>query len=444
MLNENKKNYNVSALPANEEAEKGVLAAFLLDVSLYEKYCRDLKREDFYLSKNRFIFDALGKLYQKYRKVDIILLHEEILLLGAVSEAGGSDYIFSLQDNLTSLGFIDKYIEIVKEKSFLRETIRHAMNLVAECYSLSDVGVLRVAEQAEKMFFEISKRGVEKGFVPFDFCLKRVFDNLSVLKGDLAGITGVPSGFSGLDELTGGFQAGDFIVLAARPSMGKTALALCIARNASRFGVPVGIVSLEMSSDQLVLRILSFEARVRLSSLRSGQLNSDDWMRLAEGIGALSELKTFIDDGSMQTILELRTKCRQLYFEHGIRLLIIDYLQLLNTVKLHENRHYEISEISRFLKSLAKELNIPIIALSQLSRGVESRLDKRPVLSDLRDSGAIEQDADLIMFIYRDVVYNPETEFPDIAELIIGKQRNGPTGMVPLRWCREYTFFEGA
>ncbi len=443
MFNENKKNLRGGELPSNEEAEKGILAAFLLDVALYEKYFREMKREDFYFSKNRTIFEAMAKLYQRYRKIDVILLHEELLVSGALEEVGGSEYVFSLQDNLTSLGFIDKYIEIVKEKSFLRETIRHAMNLAAECYSLNDVGVLRVAEQAEKMFFDISKRGTGRGFLSFDFCLKRVFDNLSVLRGDYTGITGVPSGFSNLDELTGGFQPGDLIVLAARPSMGKTALALCIARNASRFGVPVGIVSLEMSSEQLVLRILSFESKVALSSLRSGQLNSDDWMKLAEAIGVLSELKTFIDDGSMQTILELRTKCRQLYFEHGIRLLIIDYLQLLNTVKSHESRHYEISEISRFLKSLAKELNIPIIALSQLSRGVESRLDKRPLLSDLRDSGAIEQDADLIMFIYRDSVYNPETEFPDIAELIIGKQRNGPTGKVQLRWSREYTFFEG-
>jgi replicative DNA helicase len=272
--------------------------------------------------------------------------------------------------------------------------------------------------------------------------VKQVFTHIVSSQSIGRGITGVPSGFFSLDNLTCGFQPGDLIILAARPSMGKTALSLCIARNAVMNGFSVGFISLEMSSEQLAMRILSFDASVPLASLRSGNITAEDWESLTTAAARISDYQIFIDDAPGQSLLDIKARARQIVLQHGIKLFIIDYLQLIHIDKKFESRHYEVSEISRSLKAMAKELSLPIIALSQLSRGVESRTDKRPLLSDLRDSGAIEQDADLILFLYRDFIYNKDTVFPDSAELIIGKHRNGPTGTVSLHYVKEYTYFE--
>jgi replicative DNA helicase len=256
------------------------------------------------------------------------------------------------------------------------------------------------------------------------------------------GITGVVSGYAKLDEMTCGFQPGDLIIIAGRPSMGKTAFSLCLARNAALMGNPVAFVSLEMSSEQLAMRILSLDAKVPLNSLRSGDITSEDWIHLTSAAAKISDYPIFIDDAPAQAIFDIKTRARKIFLDKGIKLLIVDYLQLLNVNKKFETRYQEVSEISRSLKQIAKELSIPVIALSQLSRQVDNRTDKRPLLSDLRDSGAIEQDADLILFLYRDVVYNKATLYPDMVEVIVGKQRNGPTGTVNLKYVKEYTLFD--
>jgi replicative DNA helicase len=292
------------------------------------------------------------------------------------------------------------------------------------------------------VIFNIANKRSNNSFVQLDIWLKKTFQHLSDIKSHMKGITGVPSGFQHLDQMTSGFQNSDFIVLAARPSMGKTALALGIALAAARNGFSVGVFSLEMSAEQLTLRLLSAESGIGHHNIRNATISSDEWMDLTNVAAQLAEMKVFIDDTAMLNIMDLRAKARKLKAEHGLQFLVIDYLQLLHSNKKHENRHQEVSDISRSLKALAKELNIPIIALSQLSRAVDSRMDKRPMLSDLRESGAIEQDADVIMFLYRDAVYNPEAENPALAELIIGKQRNGPTGTVYMNFIREITKFE--
>jgi len=297
-------------------------------------------------------------------------------------------------------------------------------------------------DEAEKTIFQISSKRTNQSFVQLNIWLKKTFQHLSDIKSHSKGITGIPSGYKKLDQMSSGFQSGDFIVLAARPSMGKTALALTIAGNAAAQGIKTGFFSLEMSAEQLTLRLLSAESGIAHHSIRNATISSEEWVELTNVAAKLAEMQLFIDDTAMLSITELRTKARKLKMEHGLQLLVVDYLQLLHSKKRHENRHQEVSTISRSLKALAKELEIPIISLSQLSRAVDSRMDKRPMLSDLRESGAIEQDADLIMFLYRDIVYNSDTENPALSELIIGKQRNGPTGTVFLNFSKELTKFE--
>ena len=317
-----------------------------------------------------------------------------------------------------------------------------AAGIITNCYSQDDANIEGVLDSAEKTILEISNKRTAQSFVQLDIWLKRTFQHLSDIKSHSKGITGIPSGYKKLDQMSSGFQNGDLIVLAARPSMGKTALALCLAEAAAIHDFTVGFFSLEMAAEQLTLRLLSSQAGIAHHHIRNATITSEEWLELTNVAARLAEMKIFIDDTAMLSIMDLRTKARKLKAEHNLQFLIIDYLQLIHSTKRHENRHQEVSEISRSLKALAKELNIPILALSQLSRAVDSRMDKRPMLSDLRESGAIEQDADLIMFLYRDIVYNPETENPDLTELIVGKQRNGPTGTLYLHFIRELTKFE--
>lgn len=430
------------SLPFSVEAERAVLGALLLNDEHAAEVTQLLNRNDFYSQANRILYDVLLAIIEKHKHLDLIMVKDELEKRNEIDAIGGLVYLISLQEDISALGLIEHHARIIKEKSILRDLIASATKIITNCYAQDDKAIEAVLDEAEQTIFEIASKKSKQNFVQLNIWLRKTVEHLVNLKGNRSGITGVPSGYQKLDQYTSGFQPGDFIVLAARPSMGKTALALALARNAAHQGVPTGFFSLEMSAEQLTIRLISAESQVAHQNIRNATVNSDEWMLVTEAAAKLSEMKIFIDDTPLQTILDIRTKARKLKADHKIQLLVIDYLQLLNANGRYENRHQEVSAISRALKALAKELSIPIIALSQLSRAVDSRLDKRPMLSDLRESGAIEQDADLIMFLYRDVVYNQETEDPSLAEVIIGKQRNGPTGTVYLTFKREFTTFE--
>lgn len=430
------------ALPANLDAERAVLGALLLNDTWVAQVVETLQSEDFYSPQHKIIYEHIVFLAQQYKRVDLVTLQDELEKKGQLEMVGGIVYLVSLQEEIPSAGLVTQHAQIIKEKAILRELIHSATSIISNCYSQDDKQIDAVLDQAEKTIFQIANKRSAESFVQLNIWLKKTFAHLSDIKSHSKGITGVPTGFRKLDDITSGFQSGDLVVFAGRPSMGKTAFALNLVNYAAEQGFPVGIFSLEMAAEQLTLRLLSGESGVPLQNIRNATITSDEWVELTNVAARLADKKIFIDDTAMLTIMELRTKARKLKIEHNVQLLVIDYLQLLHSNRRHENRHQEVSEISRSMKALAKELNIPILACAQLSRAVDSRMDKRPMLSDLRESGAIEQDADLIMFLYRDVVYNPETENPSLAEIIIGKQRNGPTGTIFLNFVRELTKFQ--
>jgi replicative DNA helicase len=347
-----------------------------------------------------------------------------------------------LQEDIPSIGLIMQHAKIVKDKAILRDLIISAADIITTCYDQKMGEIDAVLDSAEKKIYQISNKLTPPTFVQLDILLKRTFKQLADVKSHREGVTGIPSGFTVFDKMTSGMQRGDLLILAARPSMGKTALALNFMLNAWRSGAKIGFFSLEMSSEQIVLRMLSSESGIPHQKIRNAMVSADEWMTLTNYAAELAEAKIFIDDTAGISIMELRAKARKLKAKENIDFLVIDYLQLLHAGGRTENRNQEIAIISRALKGLAKELNIPILALSQLSRSLESRVDKHPMLSDLRESGAIEQDGDVIFFVYRDVVYNPDTEDPDLTEIIIGKQRNGPVGSMYVRFRGEITKFE--
>lgn len=429
-------------LPASIEAERAVLGAILLQDSCLATAAEILIPTDFYHPPHMVVFEAMHRISASNRRVDLVTLQDELTKSNQLEEVGGVVFLISLQEEIPAPGLIEQHAKIIKEKAVLRELIGSAASIITKCYEQQEDSIASVLDAAEKTIFSIANKKSGQNFVQLNIWLKRTFQHLSDVKSHTRGITGVPTCYSKLDEMTSGFQPGDLIILAARPSMGKTSLALNIATNAAFAGCPVGVFSLEMSAEQLTLRLLSTESGVAHHLIRNATITSDEWIELTNVAARLAELKIFIDDTAGQSIMDIRTQARKLKAQHDIKMLVIDYLQLLHSPKKHENRHQEVSEISRSLKALAKELGVPILALSQLSRAVDARVDKRPMLSDLRESGAIEQDADVIAFLYRDVVYNPETEQPNSAELIIGKQRNGPTGTVYLDFIRELTKFQ--
>ncbi|MEX0849356.1 MAG: replicative DNA helicase [Candidatus Dependentiae bacterium] len=430
------------SLPANIDAERAVLGALLINDEWVAQILEILKPEDFYSPSHKIIFEHIVALSQQFKRVDLVTLQDELTKKEQLETVGGVVYLISLQEEIPSAGLINQHAQIIKEKSILRELIGSATGIITNCYTQDQKEIDTVLDEAEKTIFQISNKRSSESFVQLNIWLKKTFAHLSDIKSHSKGITGVPTGYKKLDDLTSGFQKGDFIVLAGRPSMGKTALALSMATYACEQKVAIGVFSLEMSAEQLTLRLLSGESGVAHHNIRNATITSDEWVELTNVAARLADFKLFIDDTAMLNIMDLRAKARKLKAEHDIQFLIIDYLQLLHGSSRYENRHQEVSEISRSIKALAKELNIPILAGAQLSRAVDSRMDKRPMLSDLRESGAIEQDADLIMFLYRDVVYNPETENPALSEVIIGKQRNGPTGTVYLHFARELTKFQ--
>jgi replicative DNA helicase len=431
-------------LPSHVEAEKSVLGALLLNDENLTKVAELLTPQDFYIPAHTTIYAAIVTIAQKMERLDIVTLQNELEKKGVLDDVGGLMYLLSLQEDIPSIGLIEQHAKIVKEKSVLRELINSATTIITSCYNQDQDDISTILDDAEKTIFNISNKRTDQNFVQLNIWLKKTFQHLSDIKSNAGGLTGVTSGFGVLDKMTAGFQPGDLVILAARPSMGKTALALNIAANAATNGEGVGFFSLEMGAEQLTLRLLSTESGIGHQNIRNATITSDEWVELTNVAARLAQMPMFIDDTAGLDIMALRTKARKLKAQSNVSMIVIDYLQLLHSGKKHENRHQEVSEISRTLKALAKELGVPIIALSQLSRAVDSRMDKRPMLSDLRESGAIEQDADVIMFLYRDVVYNPDTESPSLSELILGKQRNGPTGTVNLNFLRELTKFEEA
>lgn len=432
------------SLPSNIDAERAVLGAILLNDECYHAIADILLASDFYMPAHKAIYQAIVSLANQNQRVDMITLQHQLEAQKELEIAGGVIYLVGLQEDIPAVGLIEQHAQIVKSKSTLRALINSSVTIITDCYNQSGKEIESIIDEAEQRIFDVSNRSNHKDFVQLDIWLRKTFQHLSSIKSSSKGVTGVSTSFEQLDHMTSGLQKGDLIILAARPSMGKTAFSLNLAINAAKNKYSVGFFSLEMSAEQLTLRLLSTESGISHQSIRNATISSEEWIELTHVAADLAQMKFFIDDAAGISIMELRAKARKLKSKHGANLIIVDYLQLLHSSKKHENRHQEVSEISRALKGLAKELEVPIIALSQLSRAVDSRVDKRPLLSDLRESGAIEQDADVIMFLYRDIVYNAETENPASAELIIGKQRNGPTGTVSLQFIRELTKFESA
>ena len=428
--------------PHDIDAEQAVLGSMLTDKDAVNAAIETLKEDAFYREDNRAIYQAIINLYSKSEPIDIITLKDELESMDKFEQVGGLEYLAELPDKVPTTANVQKYIKIVEEKAILRKLIKTANEIIELGYDPAE-DVEDIMDNAEKKIFDIMQSKNQKGYTPIKDVLVESFTKLEELYNRKQHITGVPTGFVELDYKTAGLHGSELILVAARPAMGKTAFALNIATNAAlRGNAPVAIFSLEMSKDQLVNRILCSEAMVDSNKVRTGKLEEDDWVKLAGAIGPLSESEIYIDDTPGISVMEIRTKCRKLKMEKNIGLVVIDYLQLVQgSNKRQASREQEISEISRSLKILAKEINVPVIALSQLSRAVEQRPDHRPMLSDLRESGAIEQDADIVMFLYRDDYYNKESEKKDIAEVIIAKQRGGQTGTVELLWMGNYTKF---
>ncbi len=429
-------------LPQSLDAERTVLGAVLVDNGAMNGAAELLARDDFYREGHRRIFEAMGNLVERSQPIDLVTLKDELARTQALEAVGGAPYLASLVDGVPRITNVGDWCRIIKEKAVLRNLI-HASNRIAQAAYEAEDEPSQILDQAEKAIFEIAERRIRHGFVGIRDIVKESFRTIDQLAQSKGNATGVPTGFVDLDERTSGLQRGDLVIVAARPSMGKTSLCLNIAQHASlKAGETVGLFSLEMSKEQLVLRMLCSDARVNSHKLRTGSLGEKDWARLAKAYADLSSSKIFIDDSASGTPLEVRAKCRRLKAEHGLGLVIIDYLQLMSSGGRVENRQQEVAQISRSLKGLAKELSVPVVALSQLSRAPEARTDKRPQLSDLRESGGLEQDADVVMFIYREEEHKPTPENQGIAEIIIGKQRNGPTGSVKLAFIKEHTRFE--
>jgi replicative DNA helicase len=430
--------------PQNIEAEQSILSAILIQNNTMPEVLEILSHEDFYREAHREIFKAMVELFERNEPADLITLTNLLKERGQLESLGGASYLAELVDAVPMAVNATHYAKIVQEKAVLRRLIERAAGIASRCFE--DRGdVEEILDFAEHSIFDISEKKVRPSFYALGDVLTETYKAVEDAYENKALVTGTPTGFRGLDEKTSGFQAGDLVVIAGRPSMGKTALALNIARNATlETGEPSAVFSLEMSKEQLSLRMLSAEARVDSSRMRGGFLTEKDLARINRAAGALYDLPIYIDDSPAISALEIRAKARRMKMEKALGLIVIDYLQLMRGRTSAERRELEISEISRSLKALAKELSIPVVALSQLNRKVEERTNKRPLLSDLRESGAIEQDADVIVFIYRDEVYNKEEDNPNkgIAELLLAKQRNGPIGTVKLAFLEQYTRFE--
>ncbi|ADW17980.1 replicative DNA helicase [Desulfobulbus propionicus DSM 2032] len=430
--------------PQNIEAEQAVLGTILLQDKALLKIVEVLEPEDFYRDAHKTIYAAMRTLFEKREPHDLITVTGLLGDQNKLEEVGGAAYLASLTDIIPFSGTLVHHAQIIRKKSILRKLIQTTSEVAARCYDAQD-DIETLVDQAEKTIFEIAHSNKGQGFQPMGTIVPRAFERITRLFDKQEHITGVATGYDELDRMTAGLQPAELIILAARPSMGKTALAMNIVQHAALIGkVAVAVFSLEMSMESLALRMLCSVGRIDSQRIRTGKLHDNDWPKLTRATGMLADAPIYIDDTPGLTVLEMRAKARRLKSEHDLGLIVVDYLQLMQGKSNSENRAQEISEISRSLKAMAKELDVPVLALSQLNRSLENRTDKRPQLADLRESGAIEQDADVIMFIYRDEVYNRAEDNPNrgLAEIIVGKQRNGPTGMIKLTFLGEYTTFE--
>jgi replicative DNA helicase len=428
--------------PHSLEAETGVLGATLLNNEVLPRVLEVLEREDFYRTGHRILFDVMLDLYERGAPIDLLTVTEALRQKNLTEKAGGAAYLGNLTNQVPSVENAEHYARIVRERAIMRKLIWVSTEIASEGYD-AQAEVDEYLDRAERAIFEVTARKVQPSFTRIKDILRDTFTRIEELYERKDLVTGVPTGYHDLDQLTAGLQASDLLIVAGRPGMGKTSFVLNIAQYATiEAGVPVGFFSLEMSKEQSVMRLLCSEAKVDSHRLRRGMLRDADWPKLTRAAGVLAEAPLYIDDTAGISTLELRAKARRLKSEADVGLIIVDYLQLMRARGSYDVREQEISEISRSLKGLAKELNVPVVALSQLNRSVESRADKRPMISDLRESGAIEQDADVVMFIYRDDVYNKESPDKGLAEIIVAKQRHGPTDMIKLAFLSEYTTFE--
>ncbi len=434
--------WNDRTPPHNIEAEQAVLGAVFLEPEAMSTAAEHLLPEDFYRASHQRIFEVMLTLSDRGEPIDLVTVTTALSNNKVLDEVGGVSYLSDVADSVPTAANITYYTKIVSEKSTLRGLIRTATNIVTSGYA-EEENIEDVLNSAEKDILEVAQRKNSGAFKNIKDVLIDVYDNIEQLHNSDGNITGIPTGYRDLDHITSGFQRNDLIIIAARPSMGKTAFALNIAQNvAVHTDENVAIFSLEMGADQLVSRMLCAEGNIDAQRLRTGHMEADDWNKLTMAMGSLSNAGIYIDDTPGIRVSEIRSKCRRLKQENGLGMILIDYLQLIQgSANSKENRQQEVSEISRSLKGLARELNVPLIALSQLSRGVESRQDKRPMMSDLRESGSIEQDADIVGFLYRDDYYDQESENQNIIEIIISKQRNGPVGNVELAFVKEYNKF---
>ncbi|MDO8895871.1 MAG: replicative DNA helicase [Nitrosomonas sp.] len=434
--------------PHSIESEQSVLGGLMLDNHAWEKVADVITDSDFYRQDHRLIYHHICKLIEHNKPADVITVAESLEISAELQKIGGLAYIGAIVQNTPSAANIKRYAEIVRERSIMRNLAQIGVQITDSAYSPAGRSAADLLDEAEKKVFEIAEEGArgKEGFMDIQPLLKQVVERIELLysQDNPSNVTGIASGFHDLDQKTSGFQPGDLIIVAGRPSMGKTAFSLNIAEHvALELNKPVAVFSMEMGGAQLAMRMLGSVGKLDQHKVRTGRLEDADWPKLTHALGKLNEAPIFIDESAALNALELRARARRLYRQHGeLGLIVVDYLQLMSSSSQGENRATEISEISRALKGLAKELKVPVIALSQLNRSLEQRPNKRPVMSDLRESGAIEQDADVILFIYRDEVYNPDSPDKGIAEIIIGKQRNGPIGKVDLTFLGEYTRFE--
>lgn len=434
--------------PHSIESEQSVLGGLMLDNHAWEKVADIVTDSDFYRHDHRLIYHHICKLIEHNKPADVVTVAESLEISAELQSVGGLAYIGTIVQNTPSAANIKRYAEIVRERSIMRNLAQIGVQITDSAYNPAGRSAANLLDEAEAKVFEIAEDGArgKEGFMDIQPLLKQVVERIELLysQDNPSNVTGIASGFHDLDQKTSGFQPGDLIIVAGRPSMGKTAFSLNIAEHvALELNKPVAVFSMEMGGAQLAMRMLGSVGKLDQHKVRTGRLEDEDWPKLTHALGKLNEAPIFIDESAALNALEVRARARRLYRQHGeLGLIVVDYLQLMSSSSQGENRATEISEISRALKGLAKELKVPLIALSQLNRSLEQRPNKRPVMSDLRESGAIEQDADVILFIYRDEVYNPDSQDKGVAEIIIGKQRNGPIGKVDLAFLGEYTRFE--
>ena len=447
-INQNQSVDSYKTPPHSIESEQSVLGGLMLDNNAWEKVADIITDSDFYRQDHRLIYHHICKLIEQNKPADVVTVAESLEISAELQNIGGLAYIGAIVQNTPSAANIKRYAEIVRERSIMRNLAQVGVQITDSAYNPAGRSAANLLDEAEAKVFEIAEEGArgKEGFIDIQPLLKQVVERIELLysQDNPSNVTGIASGFHDLDQKTSGFQPGDLIIVAGRPSMGKTAFSLNIAEHvALELKKPVAVFSMEMGGAQLAMRLLGSVGKLDQHKVRTGRLEDEDWPKLTHALGKLNEAPIFIDESAALNALELRARARRLYRQYGeLGLIVVDYLQLMSSGSQGENRATEISEISRALKGLAKDLRVPVIALSQLNRSLEQRPNKRPVMSDLRESGAIDQDADVILFIYRDEVYNPDSQDKGIAEIIIGKQRNGPIGKIDLTFLGEYTRFE--